>query len=135
MRRNIHSPLPLKGFNKIIIFLVQLRRQMTSFLFFKHQILKIGMISCPFMIICKFLVVRIKWIPLIFAHDVVFWCFVFHFRLQLLDDFVPTLHNRDHVYFGINELFLNVVFCMLTNDECQHFTMLPTLQQNVGVVH
>jgi hypothetical protein len=79
MQRNIHNPLPLKGFNKIIILLVELRRQMTSFLFFGHQILQIGMISCPFMIICKFLLVRVKWIPFIFAHDVVFWCFVFHF--------------------------------------------------------
>lgn len=81
MQRTLHSPLPLKGFNKIIILLVELKRQMILFLFFKHQILEIGMISCAFMIICKFLVVRVKWIPLIFAHDVIFWCFVFHFLL------------------------------------------------------
>jgi hypothetical protein len=32
MQRNIHDPLPFKGFNKIIILLVGLKRQMISFL-------------------------------------------------------------------------------------------------------
>jgi len=58
MQRNIHSPLPLKNFNKIIILLVELRRQMISFFLFRHQFFLIGMIACPFMIICKFLVVK-----------------------------------------------------------------------------
>jgi len=64
----IDQPLSLECLNNIVEFFIELPWKMVAVVVFNCEIPEWNVMTSPHMIICKFLVVGIKAIPLVFAH-------------------------------------------------------------------
>ncbi len=76
-------------------------------------------------IIWKFLVIGILSILFVLAHFPISWHLNKNDLIEFFCDFVPSLHYKHHVRFGINHFLLGHMLTMFAFDECKNFVLFP----------